>query len=78
LVIEFIKILQLLTTNKGYAVSVPHTSQITIGHSTFSQSVTFFISRYLVEAPTGGHSLALSSRTVPGLSYQLLTATAHD
>jgi hypothetical protein len=37
-------------TSKDYAVTVLHTSQITIGHTRSSQSVTVFISRFLVAA----------------------------
>jgi hypothetical protein len=43
-----------------------------------SQSVTIFTSRCLVAASNEGVSFPLGSRTVTGLSYQLLTATVHN
>jgi hypothetical protein len=45
--------LQLVTTSKGYALTVLHTSQITIKHIISSQSVTVSTSRCLVEASRG-------------------------
>jgi hypothetical protein len=39
LVIGFTELLQHLTTSKDYALTVLHTSQITIGHNGSSQSV---------------------------------------
>jgi hypothetical protein len=39
LVIGFTELLELIITNKDYAVTVLHTSQITIGHTRSSQSV---------------------------------------
>jgi hypothetical protein len=56
LVIGFIELLQLLTASKDYAVTVLHTSQITIGHFRSSQSVAVFTSRWLVSASKSGHS----------------------
>jgi hypothetical protein len=56
LVIGFIELLQLVTTSKDYVLTVLHTSQITIGNTRYSQSVTVFISRYLVAAFDGGRS----------------------
>jgi hypothetical protein len=43
--IVFIDFLQLVTTSNDYAVTVLHASQITIGHTGSSQSVTVFTSR---------------------------------
>jgi hypothetical protein len=43
-------------TFKDYALTVLHTSQITIGHTRFYQSVTAFASRCLVAATNGGRS----------------------
>jgi hypothetical protein len=54
-----------------------YTSQITIGNTRSSQSVTDFTSLCLVTACNDGRPLPLGSRTVPGLSYQLLKTTAH-
>jgi hypothetical protein len=45
LVIGVIEFLQLVTTRKNYALTVPHTSQITIVHT---RSVKIFTSRCLV------------------------------
>lgn len=55
LVIRFTE-LQLITASKDYALTVLHTSQITIGHIRSSQSVTVFTSCCLVVASNGGHS----------------------
>jgi hypothetical protein len=49
--IGFVEILQLVTTSKDYALTVLHTSQITIIHTRFSQSVTVLTSRCLVATP---------------------------
>jgi hypothetical protein len=49
-----------------------YTSQITIGHTKSSLAVV------LQRLPTAVNPFPLGSRTVPGLSYQLLTATAHN
>jgi hypothetical protein len=56
LVIGFIGLLQLVTASKDYALIVIHTSQITTGHTTSSQSVIVFTSRCLVAACSGGYS----------------------
>jgi hypothetical protein len=53
LVNGFIQFLQLINTSNDYAVTVPHTSQITIGHTRPSQPVTVFTSRCLVVAFDG-------------------------
>jgi hypothetical protein len=50
---QFIAPLQLVTTNKDYALSVLHTSRITTGHAKSSQSATVFNSRCLVPASNG-------------------------
>jgi hypothetical protein len=50
LVIRFIELLQLVTTSKDYAVTILHTSQITIGHTRSSHSATVFTSHCLVAA----------------------------
>jgi hypothetical protein len=83
LVIGFTELLKLITTSKDYALTVLHTSQITIGHTRFSQSVTVFTSCCSVAASTEDVPLLLSSRTVSSLSYQLLsqqqlTTTEHQ
>jgi hypothetical protein len=54
LIIGFIELLRLVTTSKDYALTVLHASQITIGHSSSSQSVTIFPSRCLVAASNSG------------------------
>jgi hypothetical protein len=51
-VIGFIESLQLVTASKDYALTVLHSSQITIGLTRSSQSVTVFTSRCLVMDPT--------------------------
>jgi hypothetical protein len=56
LVIGFIVLVQLVTTSKDYALTVLHTSQITIGHTRSPQSVTVYISHRLVAAFSGEHS----------------------
>jgi hypothetical protein len=56
LVIGFIGLLQLASTSKDYALTVLHTSQITIGHTRSSQFVTVFINRRLVAASNGVRS----------------------
>jgi hypothetical protein len=78
LVIGFIETLRLLTTSKDFALTVLHSSQITIGHTRSSQSVTIVSSRCLVSASTADVPLPLGSGTVTGLSHQLLTATAQN
>jgi hypothetical protein len=57
LVTGFIELLQLVTTSKDYALTVLHTSQITIGHTRSSQSVRVFTIRCLLAASKGGRSL---------------------
>jgi hypothetical protein len=56
LVVGFVEHLQLVTTSKYYALTVLHTSQISIGHTRSSQSVTVFTSRCLAAAFDGGRS----------------------
>jgi hypothetical protein len=65
LVLGFIELLQLVTTSKGYALTVLHTSQITIGHIRSSQSVTDFYCRCLVAASNGGRSLSSGHPNCP-------------
>jgi hypothetical protein len=74
----FIEPLQLITTSKDFAFTVLHTTQITVGHTRSSQSVTLFTSCSFVAASMADPPLPLGSRIVSGLSYQLLTATAHN
>jgi hypothetical protein len=56
LVIRLNELIQLVTTSTAYALSVLHTSQITIGYTASTQSVTVFTSRCLVAASNCGHS----------------------
>jgi hypothetical protein len=49
-VIGFIELLENVTTSKGYALTVLHTSQFTIVRTRSSQSVTVFSSRCPVTA----------------------------
>jgi hypothetical protein len=56
LVTGFIELLQYATTGKDYVLTVIHTSQITIGPTSSSQSVTVFTSRCSVVASNGGLS----------------------
>jgi hypothetical protein len=56
IIIVFVKHLQLVTTSKYYAVTVLHTSEITIGQTRSSESVTISTSRRLVAASNGGRS----------------------
>jgi hypothetical protein len=65
LVIRFIELLQLIATVKGYAVTVLHTSQVTIGHSRSSQSFTLSISCCLVEASAVDIFLPVGSQYCP-------------
>jgi hypothetical protein len=69
LVMRFIELLQLAATSMDYALTVLHTSQITIGHTRSSQSVTVFTSRCLVAASIGGGSPSsgFPNRTRPQL-----------
>jgi hypothetical protein len=53
---EFI---ELITASKDYALTVLHTSQIAIGHTMSSQSVTLLIKICVVAVSNGGHSLLL-------------------
>jgi hypothetical protein len=55
-VIGFTKFLQLITTSKSYALTVLHTSQITVGHTRSSQSIRVFTSHCLVAASNSGRS----------------------
>jgi hypothetical protein len=59
-------------------LTVLHTSQIAIGHTRPSHCVTVFTRRCLVAAFNCGRSPSCGFRTVPGLSYQLLTVVAHN
>jgi hypothetical protein len=52
----FIELVQLVTTSNDCALTVLHTSQITIEHTRSSQSVTFLTSRCLVVDFKGGRS----------------------
>jgi hypothetical protein len=56
LVIRFIELLQTVTTSKACALTVLHTSQITIGYTGSSQSVIIFTSCCLVVAFNSRHS----------------------
>jgi hypothetical protein len=56
LLIVFIEFLQLVTTSKDYDVTVLHISQITMGKTMSSKSVTVFNIRCLVAASNGGRS----------------------
>jgi hypothetical protein len=79
LIIGFSETVQLVNTSTGYAVTVLHTSEITIGHTRSSLSVTVFTNRCLVAASNGELSpSSVGTRTVAGLSHQLLTARAHN
>jgi hypothetical protein len=51
-----IEVLQLIITSKDYALTVLRTSQVTVGHTKSSQSVTVFTSRCLVVASNVGLS----------------------
>jgi hypothetical protein len=55
-VTRFLKLLQLATTSTGYALTILYTSQITVGHTRPSQSVTVFTSRCLVTVSNNGRS----------------------
>jgi hypothetical protein len=68
LVIGFIELLQFVTTNKDYAVTVLHISQISIGHNSLSYSVTIFTGMVAIPLPLG-------SQTIPRL---ICTATADN
>jgi hypothetical protein len=76
LVIGFTELSELVTINKAYAVTVLHISQVTIGHARSSQSLAVFTSRCLLAASMAHVPIPLVSRTVPVMSYQLLTETA--
>jgi hypothetical protein len=56
LVIGFTELLQLVTASKDYALTVLHTSKITLRHNRSSQSVTVFTSLCFVVAFNGGRS----------------------
>jgi hypothetical protein len=56
LVIVLVEHLQIATTSNDCALTVLRASQITIGHISSSQSVTFFTSRCLVAASNGRRS----------------------
>jgi hypothetical protein len=51
---EFIGHLQNVTTSEDYALTVLHTSQITVGHTRSSQFITVFTNCCLVTAFNGG------------------------
>jgi hypothetical protein len=65
LVIRFIELLQLVTTSKDYAITVLHTSQITIGHTRSSQSVTVCSSCSLVATFNGAPTPSSEFRNCP-------------
>jgi hypothetical protein len=62
--------LQHVTTSKEYALTILHTSQITVGHIRSSQSVTDFARRCLVAVYNGGLS---SSAEFPNCSRSQLS-----
>jgi hypothetical protein len=54
--IGFMEFLRFVTASKIYALTVLYISQITIGHTTTSKSVTFFTNSCLVAASNSGSS----------------------
>jgi hypothetical protein len=66
LVIGFIGPLQIVTTSKAYASTVLHTSQITVGHTSPSQSVTVVTSRCLVAVSNSGRFPSIGLTECPG------------
>jgi hypothetical protein len=75
LVIGFIELLQLVTASKDYALTVLHTSQITMGHTRSSPSVTIFTSHCLVVASNCGRS---PSSGFPNCPRPHLPASYHN
>lgn len=76
LVVEFIEHLQIVTPSKYRAIANSHPLQFIIAHTKSSQSV--FTGRCLVATFSGRRSPYSGFRTIPCLSYQLLTGTAHN
>jgi hypothetical protein len=76
LALVFTELLQLVTASEDYAITVLHTSEITIGHPRSSQAVIVFTSRCLVAACNVGRSPSSGFPNDPPCpSYQLLAAT---
>jgi hypothetical protein len=74
LVIGFI---ELMTSNYS-AIANSHTLQFTTARTkTFQSAVSSPVVAWQ-RLPTAGFPLTVGSRTIPSLSYQLLTATAHN
>jgi hypothetical protein len=75
-VIGFIEPLQNLTTNNYDSLTNLHTPKTTVttAHINNSESSLAVAQQRL---PTLDVPLTLASQTLPGLSYQLLSATAH-
>jgi hypothetical protein len=73
LVIGYIEHLQNVNANEDYAVAVIHTSQTTTGHTRPPLLVKIFTVRCSAAAFNVDVPLSLGSRSVPCLSYQLLT-----
>jgi hypothetical protein len=78
LVIEFLELLQLMTTSKDHAVTVLHISQTTIGHTRSSQSGTVFTSHCLVASSSGGRSSSPGFPNYFRPQLPSLTAAAHN
>jgi hypothetical protein len=64
-VIRITELLQLVITSKDYALTVLHTSQVSIKHIRSSPPVTLFISRCFVTAFNGGPSLSSGFSNCP-------------
>jgi hypothetical protein len=70
----FIDLLQLVTTCKDYAVTIGHAKSSHRSVNLLQSSLVIGWQRF----PTADVPLPLGYRTVPGLSYQILTATSHN
>jgi hypothetical protein len=77
LVIKFIEHFQIVTSSNYSAIANSHTQQVTKARNISSQSAVSSAVAWS-HLLTADVALPLGSRTVPVLSYQLLTATAHN
>jgi hypothetical protein len=67
--------LQLVNTSQNYVLTVLQTSQLAIGHTMYSQSVTVFTSRCSVAVSNGGPSTLYGLPNGSRPSYRLLDCT---
>jgi hypothetical protein len=78
LVIGFIEPLQIVTSNKDYALNLLYTFQITTGHARSPQSITVFTSLCLVAASNDGRFLSCGVLKFPRPQLPASNNTVHN